>query len=84
MPRLIDDAIDGYAARAGSGGNGAAPYNSESMAEIYAPRVRQLLDLQSEGFEYAEWGWDNTLGHNRWLGVPEFRNTTKGESNAAL
>lgn len=69
MPKLIDKAIDSYAAHAGSGGNGAAPYNSDSLAEIYAPRVRQLLDLQSQGFEYAEWKWDAELRENRWHGV---------------
>jgi hypothetical protein len=69
MTQLIDEAIDSYAARAGSGGNGAAPYNRESLAEIYAPRVRELFDLQAQGFQYAEWGWDDKLGHNRWHGV---------------
>lgn len=68
---LIAEAIDSYADRAGSGGDDAAPYNSESLAEIYAPRVRELLDLQGQGFEYAEWKWDAQRGENHWHGVTD-------------
>lgn len=65
----IDKAIDSYAEHAGSGGEGAAPYNSESLAEIYHPRVRQLLDLQNQGFTHATWKHDPDMGENRWHGV---------------
>jgi hypothetical protein len=68
-PELINDAIDDYAARSGNGWRSpeAAPYNSASLAEIYAPRVRQLFELHAQGFTYAEWKWDGT--ENRWHGV---------------
>jgi hypothetical protein len=69
VPQPIDAAIDSYASRAGEGGSGAAPYNSESLAEIYAPRVRQLFDLKKQGFTHAVWKWDQDAGHNRWHGA---------------
>lgn len=69
-PQRIDAAIDGYAQRTGAG-NGAAPYNSESLAEIYAPRVQELFDLQSQGFTHAVWKWDREARLNRWHGVPD-------------
>jgi len=67
----IDDAIDSYAQRAGAGGAGQTPYNAESLAEIYAPRVQELFELQQQGFTHAIWGWDADLGENRWHGVAD-------------
>jgi hypothetical protein len=66
----IDEAIDGYAQRAGEGGDGAAPYNAASLAEIYAPRVRQLMELEAAGFTHAFWA------QGEWHGA-----RTKGESD---
>lgn len=70
-PVLIDKAIDSYADRSGSGAGSAAPYDSASLAEIYAPRVQQLFDLQNQGYKYAQWKWDDKAGHNRWHGVTD-------------
>jgi hypothetical protein len=68
-PQEINAAIDSYAERSGAPGNTeAAPYNSESLAEIYSPRVRQLMDLQSQGFTHARWGFDPERRENRWHG----------------
>jgi hypothetical protein len=64
----IDKAIESYEDRA-RGGSGAPPYDRESLATIYEPRVQQLLDLKREGFTHAEWTWDVEAGHNRWHGV---------------
>lgn len=77
MAITIDEAINAYAGRAGSGGSDAAPYNSESLAEIYAPRVQQLLNLQKQGFTHAEWKWDADAGHNRWHGVASDANVRR-------
>jgi hypothetical protein len=75
----LDEAIDSYAIVASESGNDpAAPYSSESLAEIYQPRVQQLLDLQGQGYKYARWGWDDTLGHNRWRGVTDSEAKQKG------
>lgn len=69
-PQEINAAIDSYPQRAVAAGNTeAAPYNAESLAEIYAPRVRQLFELQNQGFTHAAWGWDEELNENRWHGV---------------
>ena len=68
-PMAIDAAIDSYAERASAGGTGDAPYNAESLAEIYAPRVEELFELQRQGFTTAKWDWDPDLGYNRWHGV---------------
>lgn len=68
VTNLISEAIDSYAVRAGAG-RGAAPYNSESLAEIYAPRVQELFELQAQGYQYAEWKWDSKVGENHWHGV---------------
>lgn len=70
QPESIDAAIDEYASRAGSGDPAeSAPYDSGSLAEIYAPRVRELLDLQAAGFTHARWAFDPEQGVNRWHGV---------------
>ena len=69
-PEPIDAAIDSYPQqiRMQSEGETQAPYNAASMAEIYQPRVRQLMDLQGQGFTHARWEPDagNWVGH-----VPE-------------
>lgn len=66
----INAAIDSYPPRVVAAGDRlAAPYNAASLAEIYAPRVRQLLDLQTAGFTHVEWGWDPELRENRWHGA---------------
>lgn len=70
MTELIEDAIASYPEHAAAvGGSGGAPYDSASLSEIYAPRVRQLRDLRAEGFTHAEWRWDDERGHNRWFGA---------------
>jgi hypothetical protein len=67
----IDDAIDSYPAHVvGVGDDGAgAPYDRASLAEIYAPRVQQLFELQNQGFTHAQWKHDEERGENRWHGV---------------
>lgn len=67
----IDEEIAAYAAhtRAGEGETPGGLYGSEGLAEVYQPRVRQLLDLKEQGYTYAEWKWDPVQGHNRWHGV---------------
>ena len=66
----INKAIDSYPARTVSAGeHEAAPYNAESLARIYEPRVRELFDLQSQGFTHAAWKWDDERKENRWHGV---------------
>jgi hypothetical protein len=65
----IEQAIASYANRAGGAGGRTAPYDSKSLAAIYAPRAQQLVDLQNRGYTHAEWRWDAALGHNRWFGV---------------
>lgn len=70
----IDEEIAAYAAHT-SAGDSEIPgtrYGSEGLAVVYEPRVRQLLDLKSEGYTYAEWRWDLVQGHNRWHGVPDY------------
>ena len=70
----IEEAISEYAARTVSAGHHeAAPYNADSLAEIYAPRVQELIKLQADGFAMAAWGWDSELGTNRWHGIEEDR-----------
>lgn len=73
-PEEINAAIDSYPKRIRqeSMGETQAPYNAASMAEIYEPRVRQLMDLQHQGFTHARWGYDPTQRVNRWHGhTPE-------------
>lgn len=66
----IDSAIDSYPRHIQREGSGEtqAPYDTGSLAEIYAPRVRQLMDLQAEGFTHARWGHDPVQKTNRWFG----------------
>lgn len=68
--QLIDSAIDSYPRhiRQESMGEEQAPYNASSLAEIYHPRVQQLLDLQGQGFTHARWGHDPETKTNRWFG----------------
>lgn len=81
MPKQqrIEDAIAGYADRAGPAGQemvaamGTYEYDKEPeaysnafLAVIYAPRVRKLFELQAQGYTHAEWKWDAELGHNDW------------------
>jgi len=66
----IDDAIDEYAQRTSAGDKTSAPpYDPASLAEIYGPRVRELLDLQTAGFTRAVWKFDHAVGYNHWHGV---------------
>lgn len=87
-PEPIDAAIDEYPAiiKGMRGNNEAAPYNSDSMAEIYHPRVRKLMDLQSQGFTHAAWGRLNVSKENTWHGAspdaPEVTPTAKSEPEA--
>lgn len=69
----IDEEIAAYAAHAGAGEGGepGSLYSSEDLAEIYQPRVQQLIDLKNQGFIYAEWKWDPEVGHNRWHGLTD-------------
>jgi hypothetical protein len=74
QPESIDAAIDSYPKhiRSESMGEEQAPYNASSLAEIYEPRVRQLMDLQSQGFTHARWGHDPESKTNKWFGhTPE-------------
>lgn len=64
----IDAAIDSYPAKVAGMKDEAAPYNRESLAEIYSPRVQQLFALQAEGFTHARWGYDPEQRVNRWHG----------------
>lgn len=68
----IDEEVAAYAAhaRAGDGAPGTV-YSSEGLAEVYQPRVEQLLALKREGFIYAEWKWDPDSRQNRWHGLAE-------------
>lgn len=86
-PQSIDSAIDEYPAIINSlGGGEAAPYNAESMAEIYHPRVRRLMDLQGQGFTHAAWGRLNVSKENTWHPVaadaPEVVNPAKSEAQS--
>lgn len=73
----IEEEIASYAAHAGLSDGEGAPYDSASLAEIYAPRVRQLIDLKNQGYTDAEWkGCEGCANHktfqNHWhgYGVP--------------
>lgn len=70
-PTPIDAAIDSYPRhiRQESMGETQAPYNAESLAEIYHPRVQQLLTMQSRGATHAAWGALMAGGGNRWHSV---------------
>lgn len=74
QPEEIESAISSYPRKIRQEGMGEeqAPYNAASLAEIYEPRVRQLMDLQSQGFTHARWGHDPESKTNRWFGhTPE-------------
>jgi hypothetical protein len=65
----IDSAIDSYPRHIMQEGTGTtAPYDNASLAEIYEPRVRQLMGLQQEGFTHARWGHDPDKKQNMWFG----------------
>ena len=82
-PEPIDPAVDAYPARIAGTKDEAAPYNRESLAELYAPRVSRLLDLQSQGYTHAAWGRLNVDSKNNWHGVapdaPALANPAKTE-----
>lgn len=71
--QAIDSAINEYPAhiKTESQGESQAPYNAESLAEVYHPRVKRLMDLQSQGNTHAAWGRLGASGTNDWHGVPE-------------
>lgn len=52
--KSIEHAIQSYMDRTGVSG-GVPPYDSASLAEIYAPRVQELFELRAEGYVAAEW-----------------------------
>jgi hypothetical protein len=70
-PEEINAAIDSYPRHIRQEGMGEtqAPYDAGSLAEIYHPRVKQLMSLQSQGFTHARWGHDPEIKQNRWFGV---------------
>lgn len=71
-PEPIDKAINSYSERIPevSAGETKAPYDAASMAEIYHPRVRRLMDLQSQGHTHAAWGRLATSKDNTWHAMP--------------
>lgn len=77
----INAAIDSFPQHIRQEGMGEtqAPYDAASLAEIYHPRVRQLMDLQAEGFTHARWGYDPEQRVNRWYGqTPPSKETSRG------